>query len=127
MDTTNSVFKIKGFWRLTNNQRHRLDFKWSSYHRDGYRTILEDFTIEDKDGNEITIPAGSQVTSDFDLDMYKVLYSYSFFQDDRIDLAGAVGLYLMPIDIEVKAIDAARSSIHVQTYIWNGGRLWSGG
>lgn len=103
MDTTNSVFKMKGFWRFTDNRRHRLDLKWSSYRRDGYRTILEDFTIVDKDGNEITIPAGSQVTSNFDLDMYKVSYSYSFFQDNRIDLAGSIGLYLMPIDIGVKS------------------------
>ena len=103
MDTTSSVFKIKGLWRFTENRRHRLDFKWSSYRRDGYRTILEDFTFEDKDGNEITIPAGSKVNSNFDLDMYKASYSYSFFQDDRIDLAGSVGLYLMPIDIGVNS------------------------
>jgi hypothetical protein len=45
MDTTSSVFKIKGFWRFTENRRHRLDFKWSSYRRDGYRTILEDFIL----------------------------------------------------------------------------------
>ncbi|MBC2712075.1 MAG: hypothetical protein HGJ94_14155, partial [Desulfosarcina sp.] len=103
MDTTNSVLKMKGFWRFTDNRRHRLDLKWSSYRRDGNRTILEDFTIEDEDGNEITIPAGSEVTSNFDIDMYKASYSYSFFQDYRIDIAGSIGLYLMPIDIGVNS------------------------
>ena len=103
MDSTNDVFKIKGFWRFTDNLRHRLDLGWYGFHRDGYRTILEDFTIEDKDGNEITIPAGSEVTSYFDVDMFKISYSYSFFQDDRIDLAAAIGLYWMPIDIGVNS------------------------
>ena len=103
MDTTNSVFKLKGFWRFTDNLRHRLGFEYSSYRRDGYRKILEDFTIEDKDGNQITIPAGSQVSSYFDLDIYKVSYSYSFFQDDRMDFAAGIGIYWMPIDIGVNS------------------------
>ncbi|MEJ2656380.1 MAG: hypothetical protein P8012_04185 [Desulfobacterales bacterium] len=103
MDTTNSLVKIKGFWRFTENRRHRLDFKWSSYRRDGYRKIGKDFTFEDKDGNEITIPSGTEVNSHFNVDMYKISYSYSFFQDDRIDLGAAIGLYWMPIDIGVNS------------------------
>jgi hypothetical protein len=103
MDTTNSIFKLKGFWRFTDNLRHRLGFEYSSYRRDGYRTILEDFTIEDDNGNQITIPAGTQVNSYFDLDIYKISYSYSFFQDDRIDLAAGIGVYWMPIDIGVNS------------------------
>ena len=103
MDTTYSLVKIKGFWRFTENRRHRLDFKWSSYRRDGYRKIGKDFTFEDKDGNEITIPDGTEVNSHFNVDMYKISYSYSFFQDDRIDLGAAIGLYWMPIDIGVNS------------------------
>ena len=45
MDTNSSVFKITGFWRFTDNRRHRLDLEWSSFRRDGYRTILEDFIL----------------------------------------------------------------------------------
>lgn len=29
-------------------------------------------------------------------------YSYSFFQDDRVDLAVSIGVYVMPIDFGVK-------------------------
>jgi len=108
MDTTNSVAKINGFWRFTDNLRHRLDLQWSSYRRDGYKKIGRDFTFEDKNGNEIVIPAGTEVNSHFDVDMYKVSYSYSFFQDDRIDLAAAIGLYWMPIDIGVDSTGLIR-------------------
>ena len=103
MDTTNSLFKLKGFWRFTDNLRHRLGFEYSSYRRDGDRTILEDFTFEDDQGNQITIPAGSQVNSYFDFDIYKVSYNYSFFQDDRIDLSAGIGFYWMPISIGVNS------------------------
>jgi hypothetical protein len=103
MDSTTSAFKLNGFWRFTDNLRHRLGLEWSSYNRDGFRTILEDITIEDNQGNQIIIPAGSQVNSHFNFDIYKASYSYSFFQDDRMDLAAGVGLYWMPIDIGVNS------------------------
>jgi hypothetical protein len=108
MDTTNSIFKLKGFWRFTDNLRHRFDFEYSSYRRDGYRKILEDFIFEDDNGNQHTIPAGTQVNSYFDLDIYKISYNYSFFQDDRIDLATGIGFYWMPIDIGVESTGLIR-------------------
>ena len=102
-DSTNSVFRIDALWRFTENRRHRLDLTWFSFRRDGSKTIGRDFTITDDQGNEINIPAGTQVTSNFDLDIYRARYSYSFFQDDRMDLAFSVGTYVMPIDIGLKA------------------------
>ena len=103
LNTNENVFRIDSYWRFTDNRRHRLDFTWFSFRRDGSTTTGQDFTIKDPDGNEVTIPAGSQVTSKFDLDIYRVGYSYSFFQDDRMDIAFSVGFYTMPIDISLKS------------------------
>jgi hypothetical protein len=103
LDSTDSVFRVGGSWRFTDNRRHRLDLDWFSFRRDGSTTIGQDFPIKDDDGNEITIPAGSQVTSKFNFDIYRAGYSYSFFQDDRMDLAFSVGLYVMPIEIGLNA------------------------
>ena len=99
LDTTNSVFRIDSFWRFTENRRHRLDLTWFSFRRDGSNIVGQDIPIKDDDGNEITIPAGSHVDGKFNLDIYKAGYSYSFIQDDRMDLAFVVGLYVMPIEI----------------------------
>lgn len=98
LDSTNSVFRIDALWRFSENRRHRMDFSWFSFKRDGEKQILQDVTIEDENGNPITIDAGTQVNSFFDLDIYELTYNYSFFQDDRIDLAAGLGLYIMPID-----------------------------
>lgn len=103
LDTTTNVFRADGSWRFTDNRRHRFDLTWFAFRRDGSRTIGQDFTIEDDNGNQITIPAGSQVTSSFDIDIFRGGYSYSFFQDDRMDLAFSIGLYVMPIDIGLNA------------------------
>lgn len=82
LDTTNNVFRIDAFWRFTDNIRHRFDLTWFSFRRDGSKTIGRDFTIEEKDGNDIEILAGTRVNTKFNLDIYRAIYSYSFFQDD---------------------------------------------
>lgn len=63
-------------------------------------------TFEDKDGNLITIDAGTTVESYFDLDIYELACSYSFFQDERVDLAAGIGLFLMPLDFGLRASGA---------------------
>jgi hypothetical protein len=103
LDTTNSAFRAEASWRFTDNRRHRLDFQWFSFRRDGSNKIGQDIHYKDKDGIEHTIPAGTYVESFFDFDIYQFAYSYSFFQDDRIDLAGSLGLYVMPIDFGLTA------------------------
>ena len=103
LDTNENVFRIDGSWRFTDNRRHRFDLTWFSFHRDGSKTVGQDFTIEDEDGNPIDILAGTQVTSKFNLDIYRGRYSYSFFQDDRMDLAFSIGVYVMPIEIGLNA------------------------
>jgi hypothetical protein len=102
LDSTNTVFRAGALWRFTNNRRHRLDLTWFSFRRDGNRRILEDITIEDDDGNTITIETGTTIETFFNLDIYKLDYSYSFFQDERIDLAAGIGVYVMPIDFGIK-------------------------
>jgi len=99
MDTQTAVFRADGAWRFTQNHRHRLDLSWFAIRRDGNRQILQDFTFErPSDGVEVTIPAGTKVESVFNIDIYKLDYSYSFFQDDRFDLALSLGLFIMPIE-----------------------------
>jgi hypothetical protein len=103
LDSTSSAGRVGALWRFTDNRRHRFDFQWFSFRRDGSNTIGQDIHYKDEDGNEQVIEAGTHVESFFDFDIYQVAYSYSFFQDDRIDLAGSLGLYVMPIDFGLNA------------------------
>ena len=100
LDEDDMVFRTDVSWRFSENRRHRLDFTWFSLNRDGSRKIEDDITVGVGD-DEITIEAGNTVDSFFNLDIYELAYSYSFFQDDRIDLAALVGLYVMPIDFGI--------------------------
>lgn len=98
VDTSFSMFRIEGLWRFTGNRRHRLDFQWYRINRRGTKTL--DRVLE---GDDITIPIGTTVETTLNFDIYKAAYSYSFFQDDRIDLAVALGLYVMPVSYDIDA------------------------
>lgn len=102
LENSSAVFRADASWRFTNNRRHRLDFTWFSLNRNGNRRLLEDITIEDENDEEITIPAGTTLEGFFDLDIYEIAYSYSFIQDDRLDLAAGIGFYIMPLGFGVK-------------------------
>lgn len=103
LDSSTLAFRADALWRFTQNRRHRLDFTWFSIHRDGDKVIGQDITIEDPDGNPVVIEAGTQVEGRFDLDIYELAYSYSFFQDERVDLAAGLGLYIMPMEFGLSA------------------------
>lgn len=95
-DTTTVAFRTDAFWRFTKNKRHRVDFNWFALNRDGSATLFRDLEI-----GGTTFPTGSTVQSKLDLDLFKGAYSYSFIQDDRIDLAASVGLYVAPFSFDI--------------------------
>ncbi len=101
LETTTTVFRTDGMWRFTDNLRHRIDASWFALRRNGSTTLGRDITI---DGT--VIPTGSSVTTRFDLDIFKLGYSYSFFQDDRMDLAVGAGFFITPIGFELNATGA---------------------
>ncbi len=103
LDAQTSVFRADSLWRFTRNRRHRLDASWFALRRTANRTVGEDFDIEDRHGNKTTIQAGSNIESHFDLDIIETAYSYSFLQDERVDLAGIFGVYVMPISFGLKS------------------------
>jgi hypothetical protein len=104
MDMENSVYRLGGYWRFTNNRRHRVDLSWFSFYRTGDKKITDQIVIEPPGGAEdIIIAPGSEVESEFNLDIYQSNYSYSFILDDRLDIAAQVGLYIMPISFCLSA------------------------
>lgn len=104
MDSTNIVYRLDWHWRFTENRKHRINLNWFSLNRSGESTIAQDIEIPQKDGEDFTtIPAGTEVESYLNLDIYQLAYSYSFLQDNRIDLAAQFGLYVMPIDFGFEA------------------------
>ena len=106
LETRSASFKVDGYWRFRPRRKHRLDFSWFSTRRSGENVLGIQNSIEI---GGITLEPGASVKTNFDVDIFQVGYSYSFFQDDRLDLAVGVGAFIMPIsfDLEVQNPGAA--------------------
>jgi len=98
LDAGTTVFRLDGFWRYTQNRRHRLDLGWFAIHRGGEHIIDRNIDI----GDTLYLK-GTRLNASLDIDIFKGSYSYSFFQDDRIDMAVSAGFFVMPVGIELSA------------------------
>ncbi len=98
LDSSISAFRADAIWRFTDNRRHRLDLSWFDLSRDATKVLERDVEI----GNSV-FPIGATVKSKLDIRILKASYSYSFFQDDRFDLAASFGLFVVPLEYEFES------------------------
>ena len=92
IDTENTVLRIEGYYRF--RPKHALTYSWYSINSTGSKTIDEEFSWVDPDGNPITIEAGAQVNSNLDYDIFKVGYLWSFHHTDKVELGVGAGLHI---------------------------------
>ncbi len=98
LDSELTVLRGDAFVRLGSSMRHRLDFSYYDLRRSSTRTLSKELEIG---GN--TYPIGTTVDSSLDFQVIKGGYSYSILQDNRVDIALGGGLFVLPIDFEIKA------------------------
>ena len=92
LDSSQTVFRVDGHYRIA--ERHRLDFSVFDLSRDAANRIVKDIQY----GDEI-FAADTTVSSDFDLAIYKLAYSYPFRQTDRGFVGVDVGLHVADVRI----------------------------
>ncbi|MFC1799494.1 hypothetical protein ACFL2Z_01090 [Candidatus Eisenbacteria bacterium] len=90
-----TAFRAAGFWRYTENRRHRLELSWFAVRRSTDHVIDRNIDLGDT-----LFLEGTLIKSSLDIDIIKVAYGYSFFQDDRVDLAVSGGFFVMPLGFE---------------------------
>lgn len=91
-----STYRIDGLYRFGSSRRHQVEVHYYVSNRDGTTVTDQDFQIGD-----LFIPAGTGTDTALDLWFFNVDYSYAFFQDDRVRLAGSVGLHVTGIDFRI--------------------------
>jgi len=106
MDTQNTSFRLGGSYRIGEKRRHRVDLDYFYFNRKSSKTLGQDITV----GDDVSFFAGSNVDATFNFQILKTAYSYSFFQDDRMDLAALIGLFVMPLKFEVNGSGTGKSS-----------------
>ena len=102
LDAHNTVFRGGAMYRIGEERRHRVDLDYLYFNRNATKTIGSDIVVDN-----VTIAAGQSVETTFNFQIIKAAYSYSFFQDARMDLAASIGLFVMPIKFEINAAGLA--------------------
>ena len=82
-----SGFRIDAAYRF--NERHSLGISYYRFLLDANRVINEDVTVDD-----VTIAAGANVNSSLTFDMWRLLYNYSIYRDEKVELGLSPGLYI---------------------------------
>ena len=98
LDTQNTVFRLGTLYRFGETRRHRVDLDYLYFNRTASKTIGKEIVVDN-----VTLGVGTTVETTFNYQIIRAAYSYSFFQDDRMDLAASIGLFVMPIKFELSA------------------------
>lgn len=93
--STDSV-RVDAMWRF--NRRHSVGFSWYRLGLAGNRTVNQDIDI---DGT--TIDAGAGINSSLRLNLWRLLYNWSFYHSDKVELAISPGFYVTDISFDLTA------------------------
>lgn len=98
LDSSTTVWRADFRYRFGSSRRHRFGLAYSDFRRDSIKVLEKDIPIGDT-----TITVGEQVRSEFNFSIIRGEYSYSFFHDDRMDFSAGIGLYMMPIELQLES------------------------
>ena len=87
-------FRIDAAYRF--NDRHSLGISYYRLLRDSTRTVSTDLTV-----NDITIAAGASVTSSLNFDLWRLIYNYSFYRNDKVELGISPSLYMVRMKFDI--------------------------
>ena len=98
LDSSTTVFFGSGSYRFGRSRRHRVNLSYRDFGRDSTKVLLNDVPIFGD-----IIQKDTTVHTELDFRVIEGGYTYSFFLDDRMDLAIGGGLYVMPIEFKLTA------------------------
>jgi len=87
-DTSTDAFRVDGLYRF--NDRHAVGFSWYRVGLSGEKSLNQDIQINDQ-----TINAGATTQTGLSFNTYRLLYNYSFYRNDKVELGISPGLYVM--------------------------------
>ena len=94
-EQTATVPRVDAYYRF--NPKHSIGFTWYRVGRDGLNTINRSIDL----GN-VTFPIGAAVQSSLDIALYQDYYNYSFYRNEKVELATSIGFYFTEISASRK-------------------------
>ena len=101
VDSSTDAFRLDGLYRF--NDRHAVGLSWYRVGLSGTKALNQQIDI-----NDHTIAAGASTTTSLNFNIYRLLYNYSFYRNEKVELGVSPGLYMM----QTKFNFAAQGSIN---------------
>lgn len=100
VNTSTDAFRLDGLYRF--NDRHAIGLSYYRVGLSGEKSLNQQILINDQ-----TIAAGGMTQTSLSFNTYRLLYNYSFYRSDKVELGVSPGIYMM----EAKFNFAAHGSI----------------
>ena len=107
-EETATVPRVDAYFRF--NDKHSIGFTWYRVGRDGLNAI--DRSI---DFGNVTFPIGAAVQSSLNISLYELYYNYSFYHNEKVELAASAGFYITEISGSLTAVTTVGSLINAGT------------
>lgn len=91
-----SGIRVDSLFRF--NRRHSVGLSWYRLSLAGQQALDEVITIDDK-----TVAAGASANSSLGLNLWRLLYNWSFYHSDRMEVALSPGMYVANIKLDFAA------------------------
>jgi len=86
-DTSTDAFRLDGLYRF--NDRHAVGLSWYRVGLGGEKILNQQVQIRDQ-----IVAAGASTQSSLSFNIYRLLYNYSFYRNDKVELGFSPGLYI---------------------------------
>jgi hypothetical protein len=87
-DSSTDAFRIDTLYRF--NERHAIGFSWYRVGLGGDKLLTQSIQIRDQ-----IVSAGAATQTSLSFNTYRLIYNYSFYRNDKVELAVSPGLYMM--------------------------------
>jgi hypothetical protein len=87
-DSSTDAFRVDTLYRF--NDRHAVGFSWYRVGLSGEKALNQQIQVGDN-----VIGAGATTQTGLSFNVYRLLYDYSFYRNDKLEVAISPGLYVM--------------------------------
>ncbi len=95
LDDHQATFWVEGRWRFSEHQQ--IEAEWVALNQDGVRSASESVTIGDTTAN-----IGARLDSEFDVDIGRVTYGWSFIKDEKKEAVLLAGAHIVHGEISIQ-------------------------
>lgn len=97
LSTSSTVIRGEAEYNFGSKKRSHVRMGYFGLFRNASKILEAELEI----GGSV-FPVGTEINSKYNMQIYRGMYDYAFFRDERIMLAASVGLYILPVDFSLR-------------------------